>query len=175
VFSVYGFRIYGFRIQSSGCTGDVSSTPGVETVGVVEAGGDAVAGAAGVGVVVTAAAPDADTSTPSIWKSLASKMRFLAAKNTDTALSCETVTVVSTSRVEARSRRRVKCSVTDAMATVEDATETASATPFTYASRSDEPKSAIDMARVTVNVTADVQSEHASQGPPSIPVNPAEQ
>jgi hypothetical protein len=61
------------------------------------------------------------------------------------------------------------------MTTLDDATLRASATPSTYASREEVLNSAMDMARFAVNVTTDVQSEHASQGPPSFPVNPAEQ
>jgi hypothetical protein len=90
-----------------------------------------------------------------------------------------TVTVVSTTTLTtaaaARSLLRKNCSVTDAMATLEAATETASATLRMYASREGLPNDAIDMERVAVNVTATVQSEHAAQGPPSLPSNPGEQ
>ena len=51
----------------------------------------------------------------------------------------------------------------------------ACATPATYASRFAVVNSVRIMASVAVKVTVDVQSEHASQGPPSAPWNPAEQ
>jgi len=90
-----------------------------------------------------------------------------------------TVTVVSTTTLTpaaaARSLLRKNCSVTDAMATLEAATETASATLCMYASREGMPKDTIDMEKVAVNITATVQSEHAAQGPPSPPSNPGEQ
>ena len=79
--------------------------------------------------------------------------------------------VVATTRVEARSRRRTGPTVT-AMATLAGATDTACATPCTYA---DALKSARGMASVAVKVTADAQSEHASHAPPSGPANPAKQ
>jgi len=84
------------------------------------------------------------------------------------------VAVVSTATEAARSRRREGCSVTDAMATEEGAIKRACATPATYASRFAVVNSARVMASVAVKVTG-VQSEHASQGPPSAPVKPAEQ
>ena len=118
-----------------------------------------------------------DTDPTEMPQDASAAMRFsdVAAVNTDEALSAGTVTVVSTRSSEARSRRRVNCSTIDTMATLKGATETATATPFTYASREEAVNSAIDMARFAVKVTTDVQSEHASQGPPSFPVNPAEQ
>jgi len=86
-----------------------------------------------------------------------------------------TVAVVFTATEAARSRRREIVSVTDAMATLEDDIERACATPATYASRFAVLNSERVMASFAVKVTAEVQSEHATQGPPSAPVNPAEQ
>lgn len=86
-----------------------------------------------------------------------------------------TVTCVSTATEAARSRRRESCSVTDVMATLDDATERACATPATYAARFAVLNSERVIASVPVNVTAEVQSEHATQGPPSAPVKPTEQ
>ena len=87
-----------------------------------------------------------------------------------------TVTVVSTATAAARSRRREKCSVTDAIATLEGARERACATPATYASRFAVLNSERVMASVPVKVTTDLQSEHASQGgAPPAPSKPAEQ
>ena len=87
-----------------------------------------------------------------------------------------TVTVVSTTTETTRNRLRLElCSVTDTMVTVEDASERACATPATYASRFAVVNSVRAMPSVAVKVTVDMQSEHASQGPPSAPWNPAEQ
>jgi hypothetical protein len=119
----------------------------------------------------------ADTPPTEIPEDASARVRFstVAAMATDEAFSLETVTVVATRRVEARSRRRVNCSVTDAIATLEGAAHRASATPSTYAARADALKSDEVMARVVVNVTNDVHSEHASQGPSREPLEPAEQ
>ena len=105
------------------------------------------------------------------------RLRFsdVAARATAAAFSVETVAVVATRMAGARSRRRATSSVTDAMATLEGARERALATPITYAPRRGPLNSARDMPSVGVNATTDVQSEHASQAPPSLPVNPAEQ
>ena len=85
------------------------------------------------------------------------------------------MTVVSTTRAAARSLRRVRCSVTDVMATLEAVSERACATPAAYASRLAVLNSVRVMARVAVKVTAETQSEHTTQAPPSVPEKPAEQ
>ena len=84
------------------------------------------------------------------------------------------MTIVSTATDAARSLRRARCSVTDAMATLEAASERDCATPATYASRLAVLNSVSVIVRVAVKVTADVQSEHASHAPPSTPAKPAE-
>jgi len=64
---------------------------------------------------------------------------------------------------------------TDAMATLEDASASACATPATYASRLDAVNSARVVASLAVKVTDAVQEEHASHAPPSAPAKPAAQ
>jgi len=151
----------------------VLDPPSAAGVGVVSPGGLALLPPEGNAVATVGA----DTSATEMPEDASARLRFsdVAARNTAAALAVGTVAVVSTATEEARSRRRENCSVTDAMDTLEDVSERACATPATYASRRAVVNSVRVMASVAMKVTAEAQSEHTTQGPPSAPVKPAEQ